>query len=166
MRKFVTWDVDTRFGRGEMFKVRQTPEIIADEITQSLTVPTYLTGGPRFSLGVRPLPEGMDFPDDLPEDHPYRHAYMQAAGSHQAMTVELRVPDPADGYTHYTVARHPVTDPDSWVPLTWDNGGNQPFTTHVHPEEVFTGHQAAPLFRAYILHDTTPPPHLLRQLDI
>ncbi|WP_139738227.1 hypothetical protein [Actinomyces wuliandei] len=75
MRKLVTWDVDARFGLSEMFTLPQTPETIADEITQSLTVPTYLAPGAYFSLGVRPLPEGMADPEDLPQDHPYQHTY-------------------------------------------------------------------------------------------
>ena len=82
------------------------------------------------------------------------------------MTVDVRVPDPVSGYAHYVVAREPVKDPDAWVPLSWNNGGDEPFTTHVHPEEVFTGEQAAPVFRDYIVGGTLPPPELLRPLDI
>ena len=36
----------------------------------------------------------------------------------------------------------------------------------VHPEEVFTGEQAAPIFRAYIEDGVIPPRELLRVLDI
>ena len=36
----------------------------------------------------------------------------------------------------------------------------------LHPEEVFTGEQAAPVFRAYIEDGVLPPAELLRRLDI
>ena len=55
------------------------------------------------------------------------------------------------------MAREPVTDPEAWVTVSWDNGGSEPFTIQVHPEEVFTGEQAAPVFRAYIENETLPP---------
>ncbi|WP_139738353.1 NTP pyrophosphohydrolase [Actinomyces wuliandei] len=164
MRRFVTWSIHIERGFAQFFRVRQTPEEIADETAHALTAPTYLTPGAYFSLGVWELPEGKDL-RLVPEDDPSRNSFMHVGGSYQAMTVELRVPDPHHGYTQYTVARQPVTDPHAWVPISWGDGDDL-VTVHVHPEEVFTGHQAAPLFRAYILHDTTPPPHLLRQLDI
>lgn len=51
--------------------------------------------------------------------------------------------------------------------IEWDTSADQPSTTSVHPEEVFTGKQAAPVFRDYIAGGALPPPPgLLRPLDI
>ena len=64
------------------------------------------------------------------------------------------------------MAREPVADPAAWTTITWDNGSPEPFTLHLHPEEVFTGEQATPVFRAYIENGALPPTELLRRLDI
>ena len=61
------------------------------------------------------------------------------------------------------MARKPVTAPDAWTTITWV-GNRMP--VQVHPEEVFTGEQAAPIFRAYIEDGVIPPRELLRTLDI
>ncbi|MBM6978096.1 MAG: NTP pyrophosphohydrolase [Actinomyces succiniciruminis] len=168
MNYFVTWNVDARHGRGERFKVRQTPEMIADDIAHDLTYPTFLTGGPRFALGVQPLPEGVRFPDELADDDPEQMRYMQAAGSNRALTIEARVPDPdgGGGYIHYVLAREPVADLDRWVSLSWDNGSAELYTIQLHPEEVFTGEQAVPVFRDYIINARLPDPQLLRAIDV
>ena len=165
MRRLATWTISSKTGRSDIFTLPQTPEKIADEMSRWLTAPRFLTGEKRFALGVWALPEGRDFPDDLPEAE-QSNFYMQAGGSNRAMTVDVRVPDPVSGYAHYVVAREPVKDPDAWVPLSWNNGGDEPFTTHVHPEEVFTGQQAVPVFRTYILTGQTPPPTHLRRINI
>ena len=103
----------------------------------------------------------------MPDDDPEQMRYMQAAGSNRAMTIEARVPAPdADGgYTHYVLAREPVADPGRWVPLSWDNGSAEPYTIQLHPEEIFTGEQAVPVFRDYIINGQLPKPELLRPID-
>ena len=165
MRRLATWIISSETGRSDIFTLPQTPKNIADEFEHDLTYPTFLDGQDYFALGVWALPEGCDFPDDVPEAE-QSNFYMQAGGSNRGMTIEVRVPDPVSGYAHYVVAREPVKDPDAWVPLSWNNGGDEPFTTHVHPEEVFTGQQAVPVFRAYILTGQIPPPTLLRRITI
>ena len=82
------------------------------------------------------------------------------------MSVEIRLTHPDGSYQHWAVAREPVADPDKWVDIEWDTSADKPSTTPVHPEEVFTGDQAAPVFRDYIVGGTLPPPELLRPLDI
>ena len=64
------------------------------------------------------------------------------------------------------MAREPVADPGAWTTITWDNGGPEPCSLRLHPEEVFTGEQAAPVFRAYIEDGVLPPAELLRRLDV
>ena len=82
------------------------------------------------------------------------------------MTIEIRVTHEDDSYEQYAVARQPVVAPEAWVTVSWDNGGPEPFTIQVHPEEVFTGEQAVPIFRAYIENNLLPPAELLRRIHI
>ena len=137
------------------FDVPQTPQSFADDTEQRLTEPDFLEGYKRYALVVWALPEGADHVDVALSN------YMQCGGSTQAMTVEVRVTQEDGSYEHYVVARKPVADPDAWTTITYNNTPLQ-----VHPEEVFTGEQAAPVFRAYIEHGVIPPRELLRTLDI
>ena len=74
------------------------------------------------------------------------------------MTVEIRVTGQDGSYKHYVVAREPVADPESWMGIEWDPGEGGPAAVRVHPEEVFTGEQAAPVFRAYVVDGRLPAP--------
>lgn len=143
------------------FDVPQTPQSFADDTEQRLTEPDFLEGYKRYALVVWALPEGVDHVDDVPNDSVALSNYMQCGGSTQAMTVEVRVTQQDGSYEHYVVARKPVADPDAWTTITYNNTPLQ-----VHPEEVFTGEQAAPVFRAYIEDGVIPPRELLRTLDI
>lgn len=145
------------------FDVPQTPQFFADDTEQRLTDPDFLEGDKRFALVVWALPEGVNHIDDVPQDSVAHGNYIQCAGSTHAMTVEIRVTAEDGSYEQYTVARKPVTDPDAWTTITWV-GNRMP--AQVHPEEVFTGEQAAPIFRAYIEDGVIPPRELLRVLDI
>lgn len=158
MHNFVIWDVDARYGTTESFIHPQSPGKIADKISRRLTVPTFLDGETIFSIGVRPLPEGARHPEDVPKDAPERQSYIQAAGSSEAMTIEIRVPDVTETYIHYVVARHPISDPNAWTSIYWNNGNTEPSEAVLHPEEVFTGEQAVPVFRDYILNNKLPSP--------
>lgn len=165
-RRFTTWTVNPKFGLRNSFLTPQTPNIIFNEIKDQLESPKFLRLGGFFSFGVCALPEGVMWPEDVPKNDPSLNSYMQVAGVHEAMTVEVRVSDGSDSYTHYAVAREPVTDPEAWTTVSWDNGNPEPFTIQVHPEEVFTGEQAVPVFRAYIEEGALPPPELLRRIDV
>ena len=143
------------------FDVPQTPQSFADDTEQRLTEPDFLEGYKRYALVVWALPEGVDHVDDVPHDSVALSNYMQCGGSTQAMTVEVRVTQEDGSYEHYVVARKPVADPDAWTTIPYNNTPLQ-----VHPEEVFTGEQAAPVFRAYIEDGVIPPRELLRTLDI
>ena len=104
--------------------------------------------------------------DDVPESSPARATFIQCGGSSAAMSVEIRVTHEDDSYEHYAVAGEPVADPGTWTTITWDNGSPEPFSLRLHPEEVFTGEQATPVFRAYIEDGALPPAQLLRRLDV
>lgn len=165
-RYFTTWTVSPRFGLRNNFLTPQTPNIIFNEVKDQLGSPKFLRLGGFFSFGVRALPEEVLWPEDVPKNDPFLNSYMQAAGVHEAMTVEVRVSDGSDSYTHYTVAREPVADPEVWATVSWDNGNPEPFTIQVHPEEVFTGEQAVPIFQTYIEDNALPPANLLRRIDV
>jgi len=165
-RRFTTWTVNPKFGLRNNFLIPQTPNVIFNEIKDQLESPRFLRLGGFFSFGVCALPEGVLWPEDVPKNDPSLNSYMQVAGVHEAMTVEVRVSDGGDSYSHYVVAREPVTDPEAWTTVSWDNGGPEPYTIQVHPQEVFTGEQAVPVFRAYIEDNALPPADLLRRIDV
>ena len=165
MRRFATSVLHADVGEVERFFLPQTPESIADDVRESLTAPRYFDGSRRFAMVVWALPEGAAYPEDAPEGHPARSTYIQCAGSTRAMTIEIRLAHPDGSYQHWAVARQPVADPDRWVHIEWEKDEDS-FTIHVHPEEVFTGEQAAPVFRDYIVGGALPDPALLRPLDI
>ena len=165
MRYFAEYIVG-RNGPIDVFLQPQTPQLIADEVARKLTSPAYLDGARHFALAVWALPDGMTHIDEVPESSPARATFIQCGGSAAAMSVEIRVTHGDDSYEHYAVAREPVTDPGAWTTITWDNGGPEPFSLRLHPEEVFTGEQAAPVFRAYIEDGALPPAELLRRLDV
>ncbi|OLO92924.1 NTP pyrophosphohydrolase [Actinomyces naeslundii] len=165
MRRYVT-EIKGKHGMIEDFGLPQTPQLIADETARRLTASRYLTGVKRYSLLVWALPEGARHIDDVPRSSPARATYIQCGGSTEAMTIEIRVTHDDDSYSHYVVAREPVTDPKAWTTVSWDNGNPEPYTIQVHPQEVFTGEQAVPVFRAYIEDNALPPADLLRRIDV
>ncbi|MBF0940811.1 MAG: NTP pyrophosphohydrolase [Schaalia georgiae] len=166
MKRFATSVLHADVGEVEQFSLPQTPQSIADDVCKSLTAPRYFDGSRRFAMVVWALPEGAAYPEDAPEGHPARSTYIQCAGSTRAMTIEIRLTHQDGSYQHWAVAREPVTDPDKWVDIEWDTSADHPSTTRVHPEEVFTGDQAALVFHDYIVDGTLPPTELLRPIDI
>ena len=155
-----------RNGPIEVFMQPQNPQLVAEEVSRKLTSPGYLDGARRFAVVVWALPDGTTHMDDVPESSPARATYIQCGGSTKAMSVEIRATHEDGSYEHYAVAREPIADPDAWTTVTWDNGNPEPFSLRLHPEEVFTGEQAAPVFRAYIEAGALPPTELLRRLDV
>ena len=165
MRYFAQYIVG-RNGPIEVFLQPQSPRLIAEEVARKLTSPAYLDGARHFAVVVWALPEGMTHMDEVPKSSPARATFIQCGGSAAAMSVEIRVTHEDDSYEHYAVAREPVADPEAWTTITWDNGGPEPFSLRLYPEEVFTGQQAAPVFRAYIEDGALPPAQLLRRLNV
>ena len=166
MRRFARTDLLAEAGPVEEFSAESTPEAVADGITEVLTAPRCFDGSHMYAMVVWELPSGAERPEDVAADDPARSTYIQCAGSTRAMAIEIRLTHPDGSYQHWAVAREPVADPGKWVDIEWDTSADQPSTTRVHPEEVFTGEQAAPVFRDYITGGTLPDPALLRPLDI
>ncbi|SDR85821.1 hypothetical protein [Microbacterium paraoxydans] len=86
--------------------------------------------------------------------------FMQAAGSADQMTVEVRLPAP-DGETHlYTVGRPEPADGTTLIPIS------QTRAVRVFSNEVFTADEAAVIFYTYYLTDAVAQPYVLRELDL
>ena len=167
MRRFARTDLLAEAGPVEEFSAESTPEAVADGITEVLTAPRCFDGSHMYAMVVWELPPpGAERPEDVAADDPARSTYIQCAGSTGVMTVEIRVTGQDGSYKHYVIAREPVADPESWMGIEWDPGEGGPAAVRVHPEEVFTGEQAAPVFRAYVVDGRLPAPELLRPLDI
>ena len=107
-RRFTTWTVNPKFGLRNNFLTPQTPNIIFNEIKDQLDSPKFLRLGGFFSFGVCALPEGVMWPEDVPKNDPSLNSYMQVAGVHEAMTVEVRVSDDGDSYSVYSDAKDVV----------------------------------------------------------
>ena len=165
MSRYVLRTVDVDAGAMDSYRRPQDAESFAERVAACLTAPRYLDGFECFCIVVWPLPDGVSDPTNMPRRSQGLTDYIQCGGSTRAMSVEIRVSGEDGSYQHWVVAREPVADPDRWVHIEWERGEDS-FTIHVHPEEVFTGEQAAPVFRDYIVGGTLPPAELLRPLDI
>ncbi|WP_431071492.1 hypothetical protein [Microbacterium phyllosphaerae] len=88
-------------------------------------------------------------------------SFMQAGGSADAMTVEVRLPGP-DGESHlYTVGRpEPADGTTTLIPISQDRA------VRVFSNEVFTADEAAVIFYTYYLTDAVSQPYVLRELDL
>ena len=166
MRRFVCSELIAGIGEIERFDASQSPGALADWVRATLESPRRFDGSRRYALILWALPPGAGDPEDVPVDHYSRRNYIQCGGSAAAMTVEIRVTLADGAYEHYRVAREPVRDPGAWMEVEWDFGGGEPFTAELHPEEVFTGCQASPVFHDYIVNGGLPPAELLRRLDV
>ncbi|MEV7800616.1 hypothetical protein AB0O14_16125 [Microbacterium foliorum] len=92
---------------------------------------------------------------------PANDSFMQAAGSADAMTVEVRLPGP-DGESHlYTVGRpDPADGTTALIPISDDRA------VRVFSNEIFTADEAAVIFYTYYLTDAVSQPYVLRELDL
>lgn len=92
---------------------------------------------------------------------PANGSFMQAAGSADAMTVEVRLPGP-DGESHlYTVGRQePADGATTLIPMSDDRA------VRVFSNEVFTADEAAAIFYTFYLTEGVSQPYVLRELDL
>ena len=92
---------------------------------------------------------------------PLTDSFIQAAGSADQMTMEIRLPGP-DGATHlYTVGRpEPADETTTLIPISPTRA------VRVFSNEVFTADEAAVIFYTYYLTDTVSQPYVLRELDL
>ena len=91
---------------------------------------------------------------------PARDAFMQAAGSADAMSVEVKLPGP-DGESHlYAVGRAEPVDGTTLIPISPTRA------VRVFSNEVFTADEAAVIFYTYYFTDAVAQPYVLRELDL
>ena len=101
------------------------------------------------------------YPADEEFEHPeYLSNYIQCAGTARRLTVELRRTQPDGTYTHWVLGRFVPTGTESET-IQWAE-----FSTRVHPEEVWTAADVAPLFDYYATHRTLPDTIHRRALDL
>lgn len=92
---------------------------------------------------------------------PLNGSFMQAAGSADGITVEVRLLGADGDYHLYTVGRaEPADGTTTLIPI------NDIRAVRVHSNEVFTADEAAAIFYTYYLSDTVAQPYQLRELDL
>lgn len=92
---------------------------------------------------------------------PANDSFIQAAGSADAMTVEVRFPGP-DGESHlYTVGKpEPADGTTTLIPMSDDRA------IRVFSNEIFTADEAAAIFYMFYLTESVSKPYVLRELDL
>ncbi|MEV7608030.1 hypothetical protein AB0N61_00955 [Microbacterium sp. NPDC089320] len=92
---------------------------------------------------------------------PANDSFIQAAGSADAMTVEVGFPG-SDGEHHlYTVGRPEVVDgTTTLIPMSDDRA------VRVFTNEIFTADEAAAIFHMFYLSEVVSAPYVLRELDL
>lgn len=118
----------------------------------------HLNGGPKYTYIIW---RGSDPSSTVGYRVPANDSFMQAAGSADAMTVEVRLPGP-DGESHlYTVGRpDPAAGTTTLIPISEDRA------VRVFSNEIFTADEAAVIFYTYYLTDAVSQPYVLRELDL
>lgn len=92
---------------------------------------------------------------------PATDSFMQAAGSADALTVEVRLPGPDGESRLYTVGRPESADGrTTLIPISDTRA------VRVFSNEVFTADEAAVIFYTYYLTDAVSQPYVLRELDL
>jgi hypothetical protein len=153
---------------GVKLHARTTAGLDAAQVPASIErVLTAFNGENKWAMFVFHLPPGVatfnEYIDSTVDSRGgWPHEYLQAAGSADAMTVDVTRREP-DGKIHqYVLGREAVSGEPS-VALTFRNGE---ITTHVHSSEVFTAADAAPVFVRYLLENHFPAEFHLRVIAV
>lgn len=119
-----------------------------------------MNGTSFWAYSLWRAPEGSDLLDDIP----LSDEYVQAAGSADALTLEVRVLS-EDGLAHQFVIGKPDgrSEGEPSEVIRWDDGRH---SSVVHRHEVFSAEEAAEVFYAYFLTDAVPEQYTLRELDL
>lgn len=116
-------------------------------------------GQQRWGLGLFPLPENLSYDEMLAAGHDFTE-YLQAAGSAEALTIEIRKPGGAQWgcrWVRYVVGHsHAAGLP---LDFTIEMASS---TLHVSAAEVFDAEEAADLFLAYHQSGDIPATYSLR----
>lgn len=139
---------------GELKDRFDSPDVL---IRKSLS---SLDGNRRFSLILWAIPSGVSFSKVDLRSEPKE--YIQAAGSRERMTVEVRRIE--EGQPRQYVVGRDVLSPDEErvaEVIRWD--GTE---TSVRPSEVLTADQGADVFVSYYATGWIPQTYRLRLLDL
>ncbi len=143
-----------QFTSGQMGWITENRRPVADHLRLMLG---RLDGMTEFTYSIW---RGADPSSIVGFQKPLTDSFIQAAGSADQMTVEVRLPAP-DGETHlYTVGRPEPADGTTLIPIS------QTRAVRVFSNEVFTADEAAVIFYTYYLTDAVAQPYVLRELDL
>jgi hypothetical protein len=119
-------------------------------------------GRQRWGMALMPLPDDLDYDEMIAAGEDFNE-YLQAAGSAEALTVEIRKAGGAQWGCHWVryVVGHP--DPaDLPLDVTIETGVN---ALQVSAAEVFDAEEAADLFMAYHRSGDIPDGYSLRPVQ-
>ena len=135
--------------------LRDTYRPIADQVRRMLGL---LDNDEQFAWQIWWCPDDADWMfNPKPVEEQYSGSYLQAGGTAEKMSVELRRLEDDGEYRFFIVGR----DHDLGEPLT-ETIDVQAAHEPRHPEELFTADQAAPVFMHYVEHQTVPDGYTLR----
>ena len=123
--------------------------------------PTLMDGKGEFAISLSRLPEGKRM-RDFRRPGSWVRLFLQAAGSAEAMMVEVRQENPDGSDSLYKLARPlPEGEPSTGtVDITWDGRIDS-----VPAEEAFDASEAGDIFWHYYQHDAVPENYELRFLE-
>ncbi|MDR2114021.1 MAG: hypothetical protein LBO75_01945 [Bifidobacteriaceae bacterium] len=119
--------------------------------------PTLMDGVEEYAISLSRLPEGMRLRDELPPL--WDCLFLQAAGSAEAMMVEVRKKNPDGSDSLYKLARPlPEGEPSKGtVDIAWANRVDA-----IPAEEAFDAAEAGDIFWHYYQHNQVPNKYQLR----
>lgn len=144
-----------QFTSGQMGWITENRRPVADHLRLMLG---RLDGVTEFTYSIW---RGADPSSIVGFQKPLTDSFIQAAGSTDQMTVEVRLAGP-DGEGHlYAVGRaEPADGATTLIPISPSRA------VRVFSNEVFTADEAAVIFYTYYLTDTVAQPYVLRELDL
>lgn len=117
-----------------------------------------LDGKSRFTYSIW---RGDDPRSIVATPRKYNHSFIQAAGSRQAMTVEIRITGEDEQMHLYVVGRaEQSSEATTPTPISAERA------VRVHDNELFTARESAKLFVEFYEDETVPGSYTLRELDM
>jgi hypothetical protein len=149
----------SEFARGTNNRVwwMLDPHNAVEQLQRSLSL---LDGKERVSYILAPLPEGKTWDEVDPQKD--LEVYMQAGGSSDRMTIEIRR-KASDGFGQFVVGRSVSRPPNTerTTVIEWDD-----YAVTVSENEVFTADEALPLFASYLDSEDLPAGYTCRPLAV
>jgi hypothetical protein len=115
----------------------------------------------QSTLSLSKLPDDQSIYDVTPANAPT--TFLQAAGSANAMTIEVRKVDDDGEERLYTVGRGGARHGQPDVRIPFNGGANEAL---VYPDEVFDADEAGDIFVGYFTTGQVPSRYALREYDL